>query len=313
MDTITSFSFLGLELWVYVTLMAAVAQTLRSATQKKMKPVLGDMGAAYIRFSYALPFAWAWVLLYGSMAGVGLPKMTGAFWLWVVLASLMQVLFTIFLIKMFSHRSFAAGTAFSKTEVLQAAIFEALILGVVVSVMTGAAIVIGAVAVVMLSLAKAKMSRGDMMSRLFSGETVLGLMSGATLGLSTVFFKAAVLGLNGGDWLIAAGFTGAMAVTIQTLGMGGWMMASSARDELKASVIHWRASLGAGFWGAVATACWFTAFTLYAVAPVRAVGQVELLITLFISLFYFKEKTNKTEALSIVLLILSIVMILVDQ
>lgn len=312
MNTITSFSFLGLELWVYVTLMAAVAQTLRSATQKKMKPVLGDMGAAYIRFSYALPFAWAWVLLYGSMTGVGLPQMTGTFWLWVVLASLMQVLFTIFLIKMFSHRSFAAGTAFSKTEVLQAAIFEALILGVVVSVMTGAAIVIGAVAVVMLSLAKAKMSRGDIMSRLFSGETVLGLMSGATLGLSTVFFKAAVLGLDGGDWLIAAGFTGAMAVTIQTLGMGGWMMATSARDELKASVIHWRASLGAGFWGAVATACWFTAFTLYAVAPVRAVGQVELLITLFISLFYFKEKTNKIEALSIVLLIVSIVMILVD-
>ena len=313
MDTGSTLQFLELDLWVYAALMAAIAQTLRSATQKKMKPVLGDMGAAYIRFSYALPFAWAGVLIYSHSAEAALPQMTATFWLWVVLASVMQVLFTIFLIKMFSHRSFAAGTAFSKTEVLQAAIFEALLLGVVVTALTGSAIVIGAVAVVMLSLAQAKLTRGDVMARLFSGETLLGLLSGATLGLSTVFFKAAVLGLNSEDWLIAALFTGAMAVTIQTLGMGGWMVLSSARGEFALSLKHWRGSMGAGFWGAVATACWFTGFTLYAVAPVRAVGQVELLITLFISIFYFKEKTNKTEAVAIILLVLSIVMILMDR
>ena len=74
--------------------MAAIAQTFRSATQKKMKPVLGDMGAAYIRFSYALPFAWAGVLVYSHITALVLPQMTETFWLWVVLASVMQVLFT---------------------------------------------------------------------------------------------------------------------------------------------------------------------------------------------------------------------------
>jgi len=45
---------------------------------------------------------------------------------------------------------------------------------------------------------------------------------------------------------------------------------------------------------------------------VRAVGQIELLITLGISIFYFKEKTNKVEALAIILLAISIIMILLD-
>ena len=144
-----------LETWVVVTIIAATAQTLRSAFQKKMKPVLGNYGASYIRFSYAVPFAWLWVFGYQAYAGLGLPVMNTAFWVWVSLASLMQVLFTVLLLKLFSHRSFAAGTAFSKTEVLQAAIYEAALLGVMTSVLTGSAIVLGAVAVVMLSLAKA--------------------------------------------------------------------------------------------------------------------------------------------------------------
>lgn len=313
MDTLKDFSFLGMDLWIWVTLLAATAQTFRSLNQKKMKPILGDYGASYIRFSYALPFAWLWVIAYQIISGLDLPQTTVSFWMWLSAASLMQVLFTIFLIRMFSHRSFAAGTAFSKTEVLQAAIFEAFLLGAVASALTGSAIVLGAVAVVMLSLAKSNMDRVAIISALRSRQTVLGLMSGATLGLSTVFFKAAVLALEGGDWLLSAGYTGAMAVTVQTIGMGLWIYFSKARHELTLSFKHWRASMGAGFYGAVATAGWFTAFTLYAVAPVRAVGQVELLFTLGVSIFYFKEKTNKVEAIAIILLIVSIVMILLDK
>lgn len=312
MNSLKELSFLGIELWVLVTLLAATAQTFRSLTQKKMKPVLGDTGASYIRFSYALPFAWLWVAGYQMVSGLTMPGTTLMFWVWLSAASLMQVLFTIFLIRLFSHRSFAAGTAFSKTEVLQAAIFEALVLGVVVSIFTGMAIVLGAVAVVILSLAKANLNRQDILSTLLSRQTAMGLLSGATLGLSTVFFKAAVLALEGGDFLLSAVYTGAMAVTVQTICMGGWMYFSSARGELVLSLVHWRQSLSAGFYGAVATAAWFTAFTLYAVAPVRAVGQVELLFTLGVSFFVLKEKTNRTEALAIILLVISIVMILLD-
>lgn len=298
-----------IEPWVIITIIAAITQTLRSATQKQMIPLLGDGGASYIRFSYALPFAWLWVFGYQAYSGLELPGHTNAFWVWMLLAALMQVLFTVLLIAMFSHRSFAAGTAFSKTEVLQAAIYEALILGIVVSFMTGAAIVMGAVAVVMLSLAKADFKGGGLLATLISRQTAIGLASGAFLGLSTVFFKAAILALEGGDWLLNAGYTAAMAVLVQTIAMGGWLVWAKPQ-EFKLSLIHWKPSLAAGFWGAVATSTWFAAFAIHAVAPVRAVGQIELLITMGISILYFKEKTNRLEMISILLLTLSIVMVL---
>ena len=312
MDQISAPQILGMDLWVWVTIFAAIAQTFRSATQKKMKPILGDTGASYIRFSYALPFSWLLVFGYQQLNGINLPASTILFWLWVSMASLMQILFTILLIKLFSHRSFAAGTAFSKTEVLQAAIFEAIILGVVASFFTISAIVLGVIAVVMLSLAKAQLTAPDMKQALLSSQTITGILSGSFLGLSTVFFKAAVLSLDGGDWVLNSFYTGGVAVLLQTLSMGAWMW-FAARKELHATFVHWRASLSAGLFGALATAGWFTAFTLYAVAPVRAVGQVELLITLAISIIYFREKTNKTEALAIILLAISIIMILLDR
>ena len=86
-----------------------------------MKPKLGDFGASLIRFSYAIPFAWAWIYLYGDMAGQTIPVWNQPFLFWVTIAAVMQIIFTVTLVMLFSHRSFAAGTAFSKTEVIQAA------------------------------------------------------------------------------------------------------------------------------------------------------------------------------------------------
>jgi drug/metabolite transporter (DMT)-like permease len=60
----------------------------------------------------------------------------------------------------------------------------------------------------------------------------------------------------------------------------------------------------------VSTGCWFTAFSLYAVAPVRAVGQIELLLVLGISFFYFRERPSGKELFAMLLLAISIIMVL---
>ena len=76
-------------------------------------------------------------------------------------------------------RSFAAGTAFSKTEVLQAAIFEAIILGHIVNFKLGLAIILGVIAVFLLSLAKSKLTFKNLLNSLFTKQAALGLGSGA--------------------------------------------------------------------------------------------------------------------------------------
>ena len=173
-------------IWIWVTIAAALSQSLRTAQQKNLQPVLGNLGASFVRFSYAIPFAWAWIIFYSIIFDVELPELNLLFFFWVTIAGLTQIVFTVLLITLFSHRSFAAGTAFSKTEVLQAAIFEAKILGHIVNFKLGFAIILGVIAVFLLSLAKSKLTFKNLLNSLFTKQAALGLGSGAFLGFCTV-------------------------------------------------------------------------------------------------------------------------------
>ena len=223
----------------------------------------------------------------------------------------MQVIFTVLLITLFSHRNFAAGTAFSKTEVLQAAIFEALIIGEIVDFQVGLAIAIGVLAILMLSFHKSDSGLSGLFRSLCSKQSLLGLAAGAFLGLSTVSFRAATDSLATGDIVLRASMSAATSTLLQTIFMGG-IMFLIARRELVLSVTNWRSAWPVGLFGAITTACWFTAFSLENVASVRAVGQVELLITLGFSILFFKEKTSRIELLAITLLALSIILVLIN-
>jgi drug/metabolite transporter (DMT)-like permease len=296
-------------LWIWVTIGAALGQTVRGAYQKKLKAPLGDLGASYVRFSYAVPFALAWMFAYAGWSGVALPGLNLSFLLWTTVAGVTQIIFTVLLVTLFSHRSFAAGTAFSKTEVIQAALFEAIILGHVVSLQVGIAIIIGVVAVFLLSLAKSSLTLANLRGALFTRQTAIGLASGAFLGFCTVAYRAASDSLDSDDLVTRASVTAAVSVVIQSVLMGVWMW-RRAPDQLRATFTHWRDSSIVGLSGAFSTACWFTAFSLYAVAPVRAVGQIELLFVLGISVFYFGERPSLKELFAMLLLVLSIVMVL---
>ena len=224
----------------------------------------------------------------------------------------MQIIFTVLLITLFSHRSFAAGIAFSKTEVLMAAIFEALILGYFVSFEVGLAILLGVLAVFLLSLSKNDIGLSNILTSLWTRQTAIGLGSGAFLGFCTVAFRAATDSLEGSDLVMKASLTGGIAVLIQSVIMGIWLWIK-APDQLMRSFTEWRRAYLVGVFGAITTACWFYAFSANAVAPVRALGQVELLIALGISFFFFKERPSRKEVFAITLLAVSIIMVLTNS
>jgi len=295
--------------WIWVTIIAAISQSLRTAQQKNLKESLGVLGASYVRFSYAIPFAWAWIAFYSFFYDQPLPSINLEYIFWITIAGLMQIIFTVLLITLFSHRSFAAGIAFSKTEVLMAAIFEAMILGYFVSFEVGFAILLGVLAVFLLTLSKSEISLSNLLSALWTRQTALGLGSGAFLGFCTVAFRAATDSLEGSDLLMKASMTGGVAVLIQSVIMGLWLW-FKARVELIKSFKAWRRAYLVGFLGAVTTACWFYAFSANAVAPVRALGQIELLIALGISFFFFKERPSKKEVFAVSLLTVSIMIVL---
>ena len=191
------------------------------------------------------------------------------------------------------------------------AVFEAFIIGTIVSFQTGSAIILGFCAIILLSIAKGQVTFSNLIKSLFSIQAGLGLASGGFLALCSVCFRAATDSLSGDDLIVKAGTTLAISLLIQTILMGLWMQ-WAAKSEFVFTFREWRGSIVVGFFGALTSFCWFYAFSANAVAPVRAIGQIELILALLISMLFFKERPTWKELIAIFLLVLSIVLVLLD-
>jgi len=161
------------EIWIPITLAAAFLQNIRSALQKHLQGRLSVCGAAYSRFVYALPVAA--VYLWGLHAfGLPLPTPNARFLIYCLLGGVCQILFTVFLLWMFSFRSFAVGTTFSKLEVIMVALLGAVLLGDSLNAFAVAAIVISAAGVVALSAAQSDLTFGALRRGLNRKSTAIG-------------------------------------------------------------------------------------------------------------------------------------------
>ncbi len=288
-----------MEAWIPVTIAAAFMQNTRSALQKHLKSDLTNLGAAYVRFLYAWPFALIYLAGLHQWGGMELPRYNAVFLAYCVAGGLAQIIFTVLLMWLFSFRNFAVGTTYSKTEIVQIAILGFLILGDTLSLAAGAAIVVAVAGVILLSMGQTGTGLGSLLGGLTEKPTVIGLVCGAFLGASVVFYRGATLSLGYDGTVMAAAYTLAVSVVIQTVVMGLYI-AVRERRTLVDVLVHWRWSLAVGISGALASMAWFTAFAMQNAAYVRALGQIELIFTLIASVVFFREKINKLETLGII-------------
>ena len=299
-------------LWIPLTFAAAFFQNMRSAIQRHLKSELTDLGAASVRFLYAVPFALVWLLGLVWIGQFSLPAIHGEFLVWVLGGSISQIIFTVLLMWLFSLSNFTVGTALSKTEVVQVILLEALLLQAELSIQGLIAIVIAFIGVVVMTVGKSRTTIGSALSGLGQKTTVVGLFCGLTLGLSSVLFRGAALSLDDGGLLIRSAFTLAVATTIQSLIL--WVLLTMRQPgQLGKTLTHWRICTLVGFAGWAASICWFMAFTLTQAAYVRALGQVELIFTFIASVFIFREKVTGTEITGVLLLISAIVFLILER
>ena len=301
-----------MELWIPIAILAALSQAIRTAIQRHMKGPLGDYGASAIRFIYAIPFAWLWfsLVFYGGGENA-FPSFNTWFFVWMTFGAIAQIIFTVFLVKLFSYKNFLVGIAFSKTEVLFAAIIEAIMLSSMINFQFGIAIIFGTIAVVFLSLKGSIFSAKDIYLSLKSYSTFIGLLSAITLAVSVITFRLAVNSLESGDFLFRATTTAAIAVVGQAIVMIVYLM-MYRKNALIAVLKLWKPGITAGFFAAITTASWVSSFALYTAAPVRAVGQIELIFSLAITVFVFHQKISRIETFGVLLLIVSILLVVFD-
>ncbi len=297
-----------IELWIPITIAGAFFQNVRSALQKHLKKRLSNSGAAYARFLYALPFSLLYLWGVSTFGDYDLPTPNSRFFLFCLLGGVFQILFTTFLLWMFSFRSFAVGTTFSKLEVVVVALIGAIILGDTLNAFAIAAISISVAGVVALSLGQEKISVSSLLAGLQAKPTIIGLFSAVWVGTSVVFFRGASLSLGTNNFFMAAAFTLAVSLVIQTIIMGVYLVYREP-GEFGRVIKQWRWASAVGVAGILASICWFTAFTIQNAGYVRAVGQIELIFTFMITTLVFRERVGNIEIVGIVLISLSILLI----
>ena len=297
-----------MDLWIFITLGAAFLQNLRSATQKHLKSVMGTTGATFVRFGFGLPFAilFLWVLTLFSDHAI--PAATPHFILWVTVAAFSQIAGTFLLVHLFSYRNFAVGTAYSRTEPAQAALFALIFFGEKVSPGSLAAIAISVFGVMLISVAHMHFSWRNMVASVFARNALIGLASGAMFGVAAVAYRAASLALGGPEFTMQAAVTLVWALALQTVVMLIWLLMKE-RAELLRIARAWKPSLFTGLTGASASFGWFMAMTLQQAALVKALGQIEMVFTFIASVFYFGEKINRIETAGCILIVAGILVL----
>lgn len=296
-----------MELWVVITIAAAAMQTLRFSLQKQLKVLgLSTASATASRFVFAAPLALVGTAALMILRGYDFPALSGTFWLAVVAGGVAQIVATFCTIALFSHKSFAVGIAFTKTEVLQVALFSAVILQEKVSTIGMFAIFIGLMGVLVLSRPVGGWAKTGYLSR----AALLGLTAGALFGASSIGYRAATVQIANDDPLFRAMFALAAVTLVQTAMLLPYLRWREP-GEVTRVVAARRPAFWVGVTGMLGSLCWFVAFALQNAAYVRSVGQIELVFTVAVSTFVFGEKPSRRELAGITLLAVSIVGIVV--
>jgi drug/metabolite transporter (DMT)-like permease len=295
--------------WIGFTVTAALFQCWRTALQQRLRGQLSVNAAGVVRYLYGVPVGLLLVALYMAVFGGSVPAPG-----WVVLglaaaAGFGQIIGTNLLIMAFGYRNFAVGTAYAKTEAMQAAIVATLLLGEHLSLLSWLGIAVGVGGVLYLSLAGRVATLGEALRGLTQPAALCGIGAGFCFGFTGVLIRAGNQAMPGDDLVFKALLLLVLTNSLQTLMQGAWL-ARTEPAQFRAIFATWRDSAQVGALSALGSACWFSAFALAPVALVRAVGQVEILFTLAFSRFYLREAAKPADVVGALVVVAGMVLVL---
>src|ERR1700722_15091073 len=199
-------------LWIPFTIIAALGQVARNAMQRSLTEPLGTWGATNIRFLFGFPFSMVFFAVVVAVTGDHLPWPASAFWPWLLLGALSQILATGLMLVAMNDRSFVVTTAYLKTEAIQTAIFGFVFLGDHLTALKVVAILIATIGVMITALRP-----GGAKNFADLRPTLTGLVAAAAFALSAVGFRGAIITVAGVSFVTAASYTLVLGLFVQTL------------------------------------------------------------------------------------------------
>jgi drug/metabolite transporter (DMT)-like permease len=297
-------------LWIPISIGAALMQAVRTAGQKQLTSDITVMAASYVRFLFGLPLAalYLWALINWFDTGIAPPPLR--FYLYCLACAVAQIAGTVLLVKLFSYRNFAVGTTYARTEALLTALIGTVLFAEFIGWAGWLAIANSVAGVVLVTLAKTGLKGESLLTRLADRPAWIGITSGAGFAFASLTLRQASLSLTTGHWLVAAATTLVMVLIMQTLIMTVYMLVRE-RGQYPLIARKWKAASFVGVTSMLGSTGWFTAMTIERAAYVKALGQIEFIFTLAVSILYFREKSSPRELAGMTLVAGGIVVLLV--
>ncbi len=272
-------------LWIALTIAAAPLQVGRNVMQRGLVGDAGPWGATLVRFMFGLPFA---LVIFGLVAAFtpgAAPHLSARFVIAILIGALGQILATAALLVSMHRTSFAIATVTQLSALPLAALSGWAIFGDSLGVIGTLGLLLTTAALVGLSWPERDQTRGATVGAMF------GLLSGVAFAITQNGFRQAGLALEPRFPIYSATASVCIAQGMQTVALLIYL-AVTRPAALAAVAKSWRASLGAGAFGAAASACWFGALALAPAGAVRAVGVIEAPIAAAVGRRLFRERLS---------------------
>ncbi|MBY8284626.1 DMT family transporter [Vibrio fluvialis] len=287
--------------WIFFTFLAAFMQSWRNAFQSRLSGDVKTAGVTLARFLWAGPLAALYLAVLYQVEPIALPTFNSLFVTFILGASLMQILATALMVKLFKFNNYAVGAGLAKSEALVAATLGMLFFGTHLSFLGWIGVLLGGIGVFMLS------AQGGF--RQLSLPTILlGLGSGSAFALTSLWVREASLAL-GLPFPHSAAWVLLLVISLQTVLLVGYLL---VRDIHTLTVL-WskpKLTLLTSVSSCVGSIGWFSAMSLQAVPYVKTLGQVEIFFTMLISVFWLKQRVRIKDGLGLILVALAAVMVM---
>ena len=280
--------------WVFAAIAGMLFQSVRAACQKTLNQALPTDVVNWVRYLFGAPWiAGALTLCWLNDA---LPAVTPLFFIYCAGAAVSQIIGTHCLVVLMA-KQFSLGITYANTQPILTVLLGLVFFQEPITWISSMAIGIGVLGVLIVS-------KSPHNARYWSGLG-MGVFSGSCFSLTSLWVRQATLQLNTAPLISSLAALGTV-VGIQTVCLGGWLVYRYRNRLIQQIRQHWRVCSAIGATSIAGSSCWFLGFTLTHPAYVQTVAQLELIVSLGITRFYFKESLKTSDMIGMGLILLGI-------
>lgn len=294
-------------MWIILTLLAVFFQTFRNLEQKNLSKKVDAITSSWARFIMPFPIAIILVLL-------TFQNYNFVFFKYILTNAFFQMLGSIFLIKAMQSKNFSIAVALGKTETIQALIIGYLFYNLKILPFKILLLILSFIGIILMSDFKFN-NRQEFIDSIKNPRNFYGILCGSCFAITAFNLKNATQVLMNENY---HNFLASIIVLLWTIFFQNiFFILIKIKEKSLISSINslWQAQnrksfLIASILSFIGSFFWYSSYSFGEVLSVKILAQIEIIIAILISIYYFDEKHNLKNLIGIFITLFSIITIL---